>query len=1087
MREVTHDVGFGNRKEVMVMGVLKRIGILAAVLAVGILGLAACPPGSINLANEFAAPTGANALVDTDAVAGTDALQINTPGTYCVPATNVNLGVDNDGDGDNEDTIIIATNDVVIVGETPSAAITFAAAAVPNNGLPMIQIGAGLLNVVLRSFTLAVNIDPAATAVIQDQGAHQLLIDGVIINDTGNAGGIAVPVIILNGYQPEVRDCTFRLPNTAQPVIQLAGGMNATIHDNQVIGAGANPTFFVQLSLGGTYSGLEIYNNTVNFAGAFFGIAAAADSLVDSVIRDNQCGILSPTGVMNDAGIDLGASTNTQVLGNTMALNATTYGIFAGAGSSNVEIRGNDLTVGTANVVMALIHVAGTNTTVAGNTLDASLGLVRATAANDSEGAIYANGVNTTISDNTIVGIANAPAIYVDGGATNAILEGNVINNVDSPLIDTNVTDGALTALDPDGDGNNDGAAIYVQAINAQLEGNRVEGVQGGTDNHALLLNANNATVTDNTFTQVDDGVGIFVNGTINNEIQGNTLEDVGQDGILLFSAGADNNEVNGNTLRRVAKRAVVNTAAAPPAVGNFAGIRIQGDNNSIGNNVIEDVGGTVWPAWICGIDVQRVGSVNNEILNNTIRQMTQAGNIVSAAIGILVRAGQNHLVQGNTIQNTGNMQIGIDIRTTNRMEINENEIEGMVYAGLYLRGGTVTNVLTVKGNKFTDDYIGMVLSAGAADITDSVVQGGHIALYVDRFGVAGQYTVENNCFMDADILAQNDGTGTLVAQKNYWHPAPVAGTNIIGAVDFSNALSSCPFAPAPGLSHTYGAVAGWYMVSVPTAGDTASIFGVTLYHWNGTNYDTLSGSDALEPGKGYWAYLPANASVTASGTVPTTDVTVALGAAGWHMISAPWSYSKSDILVIKGAETKTWADAVAAGWVLDTIYTYDPVAGNYTTPSTLDPWYGYWVRTYEDGISLKFEVAKKLTTSCACALLAPKALETESLPPGPPSMKALANELDVANFPNPITDVHTTTFKVLGPMASQVEEMRVRIFDLAGRLVWEGEAYGPELVWHTDNLAGQYLANGVYLYQVQVKVGGTWITTSLKKLAIYR
>ena len=57
----------------------------------------------------------------------------------------------------------------------------------------------------------------------------------------------------------------------------------------------------------------------------------------------------------------------------------------------------------------------------------------------------------------------------------------------------------------------------------------------------------------------------------------------------------------------------------------------------------------------------------------------------------------------------------------------------------------------------------------------------------------------------------------------------------------------------------------------------------------------------------------------------------------------------------------------------------------------------------------------------------------------------------------------------------------------LASRLVWQGEAYGPEPVWYTENLAGQYLVDGVYLYQVQVKVGGTRITTSLKKLAIYR
>jgi len=92
-----------------------------------------------------------------------------------------------------------------------------------------------------------------------------------------------------------------------------------------------------------------------------------------------------------------------------------------------------------------------------------------------------------------------------------------------------------------------------------------------------------------------------------------------------------------------------------------------------------------------------------------------------------------------------------------------------------------------------------------------------------------------------------------------------------------------------------------------------------------------------------------------------------------------------------------------------------------------------------------------------------------------------------VVNYPNPITDVHTTTFRVLGPMAGLVEEIQVRIFDLSGRLVWQGSAAGAELEWHTDDLAGQYLANGVYLYQVQVKVAGEWITTGLRKLAIYR
>lgn len=87
-------------------------------------------------------------------------------------------------------------------------------------------------------------------------------------------------------------------------------------------------------------------------------------------------------------------------------------------------------------------------------------------------------------------------------------------------------------------------------------------------------------------------------------------------------------------------------------------------------------------------------------------------------------------------------------------------------------------------------------------------------------------------------------------------------------------------------------------------------------------------------------------------------------------------------------------------------------------------------------------------------------------------------------NYPNPITDVHTTVFGVRGVEADLI---RVEIYDLAGRLVWEGEALGNELTWHTEDLAGRYLANGVYLYVIYVKVGDSWIHSGIRKLAIYR
>jgi hypothetical protein len=67
------------------------------------------------------------------------------------------------------------------------------------------------------------------------------------------------------------------------------------------------------------------------------------------------------------------------------------------------------------------------------------------------------------------------------------------------------------------------------------------------------------------------------------------------------------------------------------------------------------------------------------------------------------------------------------------------------------------------------------------------------------------------------------------------------------------------------------------------------------------------------------------------------------------------------------------------------------------------------------------------------------------------------------------------------------VTEIKVQVFDLTGKLVWEGTAAGAELTWHTDDLTGAYLANGVYLYKVYVKVGDAWISSGVLKLVIQR
>jgi hypothetical protein len=112
----------------------------------------------------------------------------------------------------------------------------------------------------------------------------------------------------------------------------------------------------------------------------------------------------------------------------------------------------------------------------------------------------------------------------------------------------------------------------------------------------------------------------------------------------------------------------------------------------------------------------------------------------------------------------------------------------------------------------------------------------------------------------------------------------------------------------------------------------------------------------------------------------------------------------------------------------------------------------------------------------------APGALEVTDI--GDDVDNIVPETITVYNYPNPVKDVHTTTFVVEGVDA---ELIRVEVYDLTGKLVWKGEGSGNELTWHTEDLTGLPLANGVYLYQVFVKVGETWIASDVRKLVILR
>ncbi len=319
--------------------------------------------------------------------------------------------------------------------------------------------------------------------------------------------------------------------------------------------------------------------------------------------------------------------------------------------------------------------------------------------------------------------------------------------------------------------------------------------------------------------------------------------------------------------------------------------------------------------------------------------------------------------------------------------------------------------------------------------------------------------------------------------ENNAVDMGPVGKDNFFGYGRIN--LPAPQVSPGPsGTTHTYGAAAGWYMVSVPTTGNAASLFGTTLYTYSPSagRYVTAT---SIVPSTGYWAYLPGSKAITVTSTQVTSDVTIGLPVAGWYQISAPWSYPKSAIEVTKGGVTKSWADAVSAGWVRDQIYGYTATGGAYTTPTTMDPWYGYWMLAKVSGLTLTLKASSgtPVSASSIAPMSAPTTVAPLGLPPLPTGAVSVTN-VRVLPMPNPVTQDEIVTFWVKGICPCLVDGLRVNVYDLAGNPVWSGSGSDAVVYWDTH---GAGLANGVYLYRAEVNIGGDWKHMLVGKVTILR
>jgi hypothetical protein len=372
-----------------------------------------------------------------------------------------------------------------------------------------------------------------------------------------------------------------------------------------------------------------------------------------------------------------------------------------------------------------------------------------------------------------------------------------------------------------------------------------------------------------------------------------------------------------------------------------------------------------------------------------------------------------------------------------------------------------------------------------------------------DRFGTDIKAPIACEETKSWTLKIADDGSATQVT-LSWDSPAISAGSECLSAVTLTDTVAGTEVDMQTTGTYTYTKAGDpetrEFVITVVCHCSAGAVFGdyispVILYQMDSCTggYDPIEDGDVV-PGQGYWLWVyEADTEVCVTGTPVTEDLSVALACEGWSQISSPWHYPKHAISFTDGVETKTWEEAVEAHWVEDALWQYDAETGQYVFMdggSFLDPWYGYWMLTYEDGLTMILDYGSAvLSMGSMGASVSPKAgITSNRMPPPPPpapSSAATAAGLVAYNEPNPIRDVHTTTFKVKGAVA--IEAIRVEIFDLAGQLVFEDEQFGDELDWHTDNNYGEYLANGVYLYRVSAKVHGEWVVVQIRKLAIVR
>jgi hypothetical protein len=271
--------------------------------------------------------------------------------------------------------------------------------------------------------------------------------------------------------------------------------------------------------------------------------------------------------------------------------------------------------------------------------------------------------------------------------------------------------------------------------------------------------------------------------------------------------------------------------------------------------------------------------------------------------------------------------------------------------------------------------------------------------------------------------------------------------------------------------THTFSA--GWNLISLPLhpvspdtdvllQGPTAAHPQVFAYKMGYQRADTLFATG------GYWVYFPNPGPVSVSGRELTSNVTIELHQAGWHLIGTPYPIRWDDVRAIVDSTELRLYEAVRRSVITSACYCYSSETGEYQLSDYLLPWEGYWVRTLQDEVPLVLPVTHAEPGGEFMRVLTAAG---GSLPPSPPQFSA--STLAVKAYPTPVR--HSAVHFVLEGVTN-VERIRVTVYSASGKRIWSGEEVGTQLDWSARGEQGERLARGPYIYSVDALIDGRWM-----------